>query len=184
MRFPFASFSVGFVVYFLLIALFAFVIFRQNLNPQISLEIDADLIGEVVQHEKSKTKNTPQKNLEKISQLEKENKNSAEEKLEPHEANADKESQHDTKKIVAQKLAPINQPLPEIPEELRYEAFNSYAIARFYVATDGTVTKVELIKPCNNPRLNQLLLKSLKNWKFNSGSKENTKDIKVTFKVE
>lgn len=57
------------------------------------------------------------------------------------------------------------RPLPVIPDELREEAMNEAATARFHVAVDGSIT-VELIKPTQNPRLNRLLLESLKNWKF------------------
>ncbi len=79
---------------------------------------------------------------------------------------------------------PIYQPLPAIPDELRSEAFNSFAIARFYINQEGSVDNVELIKPCANPKLNQLLLKSLKKWKFSSKNKSSHQDIKVTFEVK
>src|ERR1039457_2582819 len=57
------------------------------------------------------------------------------------------------------------QPLPVIPDDLRQEAMNEVATARFHIAVDGSVT-VELVKPTQNPRLNRLLLESLKAWKF------------------
>ncbi len=60
---------------------------------------------------------------------------------------------------------PSAQPLPTIPDDLRQDAMNEVATARFHVAVDGSVT-VELIKPTQNPRLNRLLLQSLKSWKF------------------
>jgi protein TonB len=59
----------------------------------------------------------------------------------------------------------IFQPKPKIPDELREEALNAIAIARFHIATDGTAT-VELLQPTNNPRINQLLLNTLKSWRF------------------
>jgi len=82
----------------------------------------------------------------------------------------------------------VARPLPEIPEELRQEAFVSKAIARFYIADDGEV-RVELIQPCNNPRLNQLLLKSLRKWKFSPAHKmgiatASVQDVQINFKVE
>lgn len=48
---------------------------------------------------------------------------------------------------------------------------------------------VELIKSCNNPRLNQLLLRNLRKWKFAPANiagvtTASTQDIKVNFKVE
>jgi periplasmic protein TonB len=57
------------------------------------------------------------------------------------------------------------QPLPVIPDELREEAMNEAATARFQIAADGSATVV-LVKPTQNPRLNRLLLDTLKNWKF------------------
>ncbi len=59
----------------------------------------------------------------------------------------------------------IAQPLPAIPDDLRQDAMNEVATARFHIAVDGSVT-VELIKPTQNPRLNRLLLGALKFWKF------------------
>ena len=56
-------------------------------------------------------------------------------------------------------------PLPVIPDELREEAMNEAATARFQIAVDGTTT-VALVKPTQNPRLNRLLLETLKTWRF------------------
>jgi hypothetical protein len=56
-------------------------------------------------------------------------------------------------------------PLPVIPDELREEAMNEAATARFQIAVDGTTT-VTLVTPTQNPRLNRLLLDTLKNWRF------------------
>jgi len=83
-----------------------------------------------------------------------------------------------------EKVKLISSPLPQIPDDLRAEAFESSAVARFYIASDGTVSKIDLIKPCANPRLNHLLLKSLKNWKFASNSIESTQEIRVNFSVQ
>ncbi len=63
------------------------------------------------------------------------------------------------------------QPLPTIPDELREEAMNEVATARFQIAMDGSAT-VELVKPTQNPRLNRLLLNTLQNWKFIPAIKE------------
>jgi len=80
--------------------------------------------------------------------------------------------------------SPIYNPLPQIPDELRHEAFQSEAEARFYIAASGEVTNVELLKPCTNPKLNYLLLKALRNWKFAPRDSSSTKDVKIKFKVE
>jgi protein TonB len=56
-------------------------------------------------------------------------------------------------------------PKPTIPDDLREGAFSTMAVARFKVSSDGAV-EVSLIKPTPNPRLNQILLDTLKQWKF------------------
>jgi protein TonB len=81
----------------------------------------------------------------------------------------------------------IYQPLPTIPDDLRDEAISSVAIARFHINPDGTVT-VELIKPTANPRINRLLLSTLKTWKFFPAMQDgkpipSTQDIKVNVNV-
>lgn len=82
---------------------------------------------------------------------------------------------------------PIVQPLPQIPEDLRQDALSTLAVARFRVAADGTAT-VELIKPTPNPRLNRLLLDTLKNWRFFPAMKDgkpvaSTKEIVIKVDV-
>ena len=96
-----------------------------------------------------------------------------------HDLDNDNEQHQDS-----QNLEPVYQPLPTIPDDLRSDAFNSFAIARFYINKDGAVENVELIQPSSNPKLNQLLLKSLKKWKFSATNKAATKDIKVNFEVK
>jgi len=59
----------------------------------------------------------------------------------------------------------IVQPMPEIPDDLREELFNSVALARFNIAVDGSV-RVGLAKPTRNPHLNRVLLDSLRKWRF------------------
>ena len=83
-----------------------------------------------------------------------------------------------------EKVKLVSNPLPEIPQDLRAEAFQSSAVARFYVDAEGSVKNVELIKPCNNPKLNSLLLKSLRQWKFAATSQSFTQDIRVNFLVQ
>ena len=56
-------------------------------------------------------------------------------------------------------------PTPTIPDEMRENAFSAVAVAHFKVAPDGTV-EVTLAQPTPNPRLNQILLATLKEWKF------------------
>ncbi len=76
----------------------------------------------------------------------------------------------------------IVRPLPVIPDDLRQDAMNEAATARFQIAVDGTAT-VELVKPTQNPRLNRLLLDTLKSWKFFPAMKEGKPDASVEVMV-
>jgi len=82
----------------------------------------------------------------------------------------------------------IDKPLPKIPDDLREQAFSLTAVARFHIAADGTAT-VELATPTPNPRLNRLLLDSLRNWKFFPAMKDgrpvaSVQDVRVQFEVK
>lgn len=92
--------------------------------------------------------------------------------------NNQQKNQESEKKVMV-----LYGPLPKIPEHLKNEVFQTYAMARFYIKKDGTA-KVELLKPSNNPELNYLLLKNLSKWQFETSDKESVQDIKVNFKVE
>ena len=82
----------------------------------------------------------------------------------------------------------LSQPMPKIPDDLRREAFNTYATAKFHVMADGSI-EVELTAPSQNPRLNHIFLDSLKNWKFAPATKDGVPidadfEIRVRFAVE
>ena len=59
----------------------------------------------------------------------------------------------------------IYAPQPKIPDELRENILQTEAVARFTVSPDGDVT-VALVKATENPRLNQILLQTLQQWRF------------------
>jgi len=59
----------------------------------------------------------------------------------------------------------IFQPLPQIPDDLRREALDVVAVARFRVEPNGAAT-VELVQPTPNLELNRALLETLKRWRF------------------
>ena len=59
----------------------------------------------------------------------------------------------------------IYAPTPVIPDDLREDVMQTEAVARFNVTFDG-VSQVTLEKPTSSPRLNQVLLDTLKQWKF------------------
>jgi len=75
----------------------------------------------------------------------------------------------------------IVRPMPQIPDDLREEAFNVTALARFHVAADGSA-EVELVRPTPDPRLNRLLLDSLKKWRFMPAIK-NGKPVATTEEI-
>lgn len=82
----------------------------------------------------------------------------------------------------------IAQPLPALPDDLRDQAFQTVATARFMIHADGSV-EVELIKPTSSPRLNQILLEALRRWRFfpalqNGHPVESQQDIRVHFTVD
>jgi len=146
--------------------------------PQTVVAINILSLGETAESGKASSKETSNKisNSERKESSIKYHQHSAEE--------TQTQNSENHKNTTPQKAALIFNPLPKIPDDLREEAFNSYAIARFKIAKDGGTATVELIKPCSNPRLNDLLLKNLKTWKFAASNSESTQEIRVNFKVE
>ena len=81
----------------------------------------------------------------------------------------------------------ISQPMPSLPDDLREDAYQAVAIARFDIHADGTI-EVELSKPTQNPRLNSLLLETLRQWRFFPAMQggqpvESHQDVRVHFNV-
>jgi periplasmic protein TonB len=82
----------------------------------------------------------------------------------------------------------IYAPKPVIPDSLREEAFQTVAVARFKVTYDGQV-EVTLVTPTESPQLNELLLETLKQWRFfpaiKSGVAINSQfDLRIPISVE
>lgn len=82
----------------------------------------------------------------------------------------------------------IAQPLPVLPDDLREQAYQTVATARFMIHADGSAD-VELVKPTSSPRLNQILLEALHQWRFfpalqNGHPIESQQDIRVHFNVD
>src|SRR5271156_5361697 len=75
----------------------------------------------------------------------------------------------------------IYAPTPVIPDDLREDVMQTEAGARFNVSFDGT-SEVTLEKATSSPRLNQVLLDALKQWKFFPAVK-NGVAIGLTFEV-
>jgi len=79
-------------------------------------------------------------------------------------------------------------PTPTIPDDLRENTFSTVAVAHFKVSPEGDVT-VTLTKPTLNPRLNQILLDTLKQWKFSPAMKDGITinsefDVRIPIAVE
>jgi protein TonB len=79
------------------------------------------------------------------------------------------------------------RPTPKIPDELRDEAVSARAVVRFHIQADGS-TQAELLTPTSNPRLNRLILNTLKTWKFspalqNGQPVASTQDVNVQVDV-
>ena len=60
-------------------------------------------------------------------------------------------------------------------------------VARFHIAEDGSVT-VELLKSAPNPRVNQIILNTLKTWRFFPATQADkpvasTQDINISIDV-
>ena len=82
----------------------------------------------------------------------------------------------------------IYAPKPIIPDELREEIFETVAVAHFHVSYDG-VAKISLSQPTSNPRLNQILLDTLKAWRFfpavrNGVAVDSEFDIRIPITVQ
>jgi protein TonB len=59
----------------------------------------------------------------------------------------------------------IYAPTPAIPDDMRENVFQAVAVAHFKVSPEGVV-EVTLAQATPNPRLNQILLETLREWKF------------------
>jgi periplasmic protein TonB len=82
----------------------------------------------------------------------------------------------------------VDQPLPELPDDLREEGYQFVAVARFLVHANGSFD-VELIKPTPIPRLNQILIATLHRWRFVPATEsgrpiESQQDVRVHFNVD
>ncbi len=59
----------------------------------------------------------------------------------------------------------VYSPLPQIPDDLRQAAMDEAAVARLHIHADGTVS-VDLVRPTDNPRINRIILDTLRTWMF------------------
>lgn len=59
----------------------------------------------------------------------------------------------------------VYSPLPKIPDDLRGAAMDEVAVVRLHIHADGTVA-VDLVRPTDNPRINRIVLDTLRTWMF------------------
>ncbi len=81
----------------------------------------------------------------------------------------------------------LAQPMPVLPDDLREQGYALTAVAHFKIHPDGSF-EVELARPTQNPRLNQILLETLHRWRFfpameNGHPVESEQDVRVHFVV-
>lgn len=180
MRYPFLSISASLFFWLIIFICCDLAFFRKS--PTF-LNIDADNL-QFITPQSQKIQASNDKDKTQLKSLKKINSDPKPERPE----NVQKTNTASAKTNI-NGAKPIYTPLPQIPEELRDEAFSTFAIAHFDIAKDGSAT-VRIIKPCENPRLNYLLLENLKNWKFAPTTNEqgepiaSVQDIKVGFNVE
>jgi periplasmic protein TonB len=82
----------------------------------------------------------------------------------------------------------IFAPKPVIPDDLRERIMAAVAVAHFKVSYNGQV-EVRLTTPTNNPELNEILLDTLKQWRFfpamKGGVAINSEfDVRIPVRVE
>jgi periplasmic protein TonB len=82
----------------------------------------------------------------------------------------------------------IFAPKPEIPDDLREQVMSAVAVAHFKVDYDGQV-QVTLTTPTDNPRLNEILLDTLTQWRFFPAMKNGVAinsefDLRIPISVE
>ena len=158
------SFCAAFLIHFALVAALFWPSHKKNTQPEFTLEVVLLKSG----------KPHSEKSIAEIHKLDKKPQKDSQHY---HIHSEEGSSSSDTE------LRPIFNPLPQIPDHLRSEAFSSRVLARFHIRKTGDISKVELVEPSNNPRLNILLLKSLKKWKFPATGSDSTQEIRVTFSV-
>jgi periplasmic protein TonB len=65
---------------------------------------------------------------------------------------------------------PTYAPAPTIPDDMRDEVMEAVAVARFRVSSTGEVV-VSLTKPTDYSRLNDVILQTLRTWRFHPASR-------------
>ena len=182
MHYPLSSFSISIIIFLAGIFFVGVFTHQYQFTPEVSIEIDAEMIGENNIYEEN---STFEKGEQKLNVGDSINKNVSHQHLKNSEDKPIKDKNPNSLiNLNSQKISPLYQPLPEIPEDLRYQIFSSNITAKFFIDEDGSVYEVELINPSNIPKLNVLLTKALIRWKFPKKGEKFQQIINVKFVVE
>ena len=182
MHYPFSSFSISILIFIAGIFFVGVFTHQYQFPPEVSIEIDAEMIGESNIYEEN---STFEKGEQKLNVEDSFNKKASHQHLKNSKDKPIKDkNQNSLINLNSQKISPLYQPLPEIPEDLRYQIFSSNITAKFFIDEEGSVYEVELINPSNIPKLNVLLTKALMRWKFPKKSEKFQQIINVEFVVE
>lgn len=176
---PFLSYSLAILCYGVILLTSLFFYHDIQTQPKISLQIDAKIFDQIQQH----GNNHQHEFSKEISQEPNIKAHHHQDHLEGKKPDLAEQKNPDYQKIT-KNLVPLYQPLPDIPEELRFEEMRTTALARFNIKSDGSVGSVELITASNSPKLNYLLVKSLKQWRFPPPGIDSSQEISITFKVK
>ena len=183
MFYPIKSSLSGIILGFFLILITLYLISVKKFsvkNLPTSLEIDAEMIGDT-NHQHNSFIKSQSNSLPINDASNKANDHQHVDNINNHENNPDNQPKNDN--LSSQKIAPIYQPLPEIPEDLRYNFLNSQIIAKFFIDDNGNVYDIDFIEPSKIPKLNFLLKKSLLKWQFPAKNKKYFQIITVKFIV-
>lgn len=153
-------------------------------QPDISLVIDAK-IGDVSNHIQINQHELPKQFVKsKTSSIHDPNHIEHDQLNSPEKKQPNQTSTNNNSNAIAQSIKPIHQPLPAIPDDLRYHAMKTKAIAEFSWDENGKVITVKLIQPSQSIELNQLLIKYLYQWQFPASTQKHQQQINITFEVK
>ncbi len=93
--------------------------------------------------------------------------------------------QSESKHVEAVILA---NPKPELPSEMKSEAFKTTCTARFHIEPSGKF-EVKLLESTQNEEIDRLVITTLKKWKFKPASLDgtpvaSTRKLKIELEIE
>lgn len=82
----------------------------------------------------------------------------------------------------------LENPKPELPSEMKSEAFKTTCTARFHIEPSGKF-EVKLLESTQNDEIDHLVITTLKKWKFKPASLDgtpvaSTRKLKIELEIE